>query len=317
MALIIKGGDLFVSSSVRIAEILRIPRVVIGSTLVSLATTTPELTVSILSGIKAESGLAVGNAVGSCICNLGLILGVLAAIKHVEVNPQALRPTFGVMLGFGVLLLVLSWDLLLDRPQGVLLVALGIGYFILDFWRHQRPASASVDAEAAELETEFVARHSWLKSGRGAALQFLAGTALVVGGSKLLVESAVHVAQALGLSPLVIGLTIVAVGTSLPELITAITSSRRNVSDLAVGNLLGANIANLTLIAGSAAGMHAVPMKRMTLLVNFPAMLGLMLLAFWMMSTDRRVTRREGAILLLTYVTYLVVLVSLAVAGLA
>jgi cation:H+ antiporter len=317
LVFIIKGGDLFVSASVRIAERLRMPRVVIGSTLVSLATTKPELTVSILSGLKGEPGLAVGNAVGSCICNLGLILGVLAALKHVEVNPRALRVTFGAMFGFGVLLLALSWDLTLGRRQGLLLVGLGIGYFVFDFWRHQRLTAPTAQAEAAELETEFVARHARLQSGWGTTLQFLVGALLVVGGSKLLVESAVRFAQTLGLSSLVIGLTVVAAGTSLPELITAITSSRRNVSDLAVGNLLGANIANLTLVVGSAAAIHTVPISRPTQLMNFPAMLGLMLLVLWMMSTDRRVTRREGVVLLVVYAGYLSVLVGLAVAGLA
>jgi len=316
LALILKGGDLFVSSSVRIAELLHMPRVVIGSTLVSLATTTPELTVSVLSGLKAESGLAVGNAVGSCICNLGLILGVMAALKHVEVNARALWTAFAAMLGSGVLLFVLTFDLTLSRGQGVLLLALGVGYFVWDFWRHQRPVSPAAQAEATALETEFVARHSWLKGGWGSALQFLAGAVLVVGGSKLLVDSAVRVARALGVPSLIIGLTIVAVGTSLPELITAVTSSRRNVSDLAVGNVLGANIANLTLVIGSAASIHEVSMSRATQLLNFPAMLAVMLLSFWMISTDRRVTRREGTILLTFYAAYLLTLVGATLAGL-
>jgi cation:H+ antiporter len=316
LILIIKGGDFFVSSSVRIAEQLRMPRVVIGSTLVSLATTTPELTVSIFSGLKGESGLAVGNAVGSCICNLGLILGVMAALKHVEVHPRTLRTAFAAMLGSGVLLFVLTSDLTLSRGQGVFLVALGVAYFVFDFSRHQRHVSPAAHAEAAALETEFVNRHSWLKGGRGAALQFLAGAVLVVVGSKLLVDSAVGIARALGIPSLIIGLTIVAVGTSLPELITAITSSRRNVSDLAVGNLLGANIANLTLIVGSAASMHEVSMSRAAQLLNFPSLLGVMLLALWMFSTESRVSRREGTVLLTFYAAYLLALVSLTLAGL-
>ena len=316
LALIIKGGDYFVSSSVRIAERLHMPRVVIGSTLVSLATTTPELTVALLSGLKGESELAVGNAVGSCICNLGLILGVMAALKNVEVNVRALRTTFAAMLGGGVLLFVLTFDLTLSRGQGVLLLALGVGYFILDFWRNQRQVSPAAQAEAAALETELVTRHSWLKGGWASALQFLAGAVLVVGGSKLLVDSAVRIAQALGVPSLIIGLTVVAVGTSLPELITAITSSRRDVSDLAVGNVLGANIANLTLIIGSAASIHPVSMSRPAQLLNFPAMLAFMLLSFRMISTHRRITRREGAVLLSCYAAYLLALVGLSLAGL-
>jgi len=315
LALIIKGGDLFVSSSVRIAELLRMPRVVIGSTLVSLATTTPELTVSILSGLKAESGLAVGNAVGSCICNLGLILGVMAALKHLEVHPGALRVPFAMMLGCGLLLLLMTLGLRLSRAQGVFLLLLGAAYFVLDFWRHPRVASAVIQAEAVALETELVTRHTWLKSGWGTALQFLAGAGLVVGGSKLLVETAVKIATAWGVPSILIGLTVVAVGTSLPELVTAVTSSRQNVSDLALGNVLGANIANLTLIVGSAAAIHDVSMSRLTHLLNFPVMLAAMLLVYAWVSSRRRITRRQGAGLLLGYGAYLVVLVGLALTG--
>jgi len=292
------------------------PRVVIGSTLVSLATTTPELTVSIFSGLKGESGLALGNAIGSCICNLGLILGVMAALKHVEIHLRALRTAFAAMLGSGAILFILTSDLMVSRQQGCFLVALGVAYFVFDFWQHQRHASPAAHAEATALETEFVSRHSWLNRGRGAALQFLAGAVLVVGGSKLLVDAAVHVANALGIPSLIIGLTIVAVGTSLPELVTAITSSRRNVSDLAVGNLLGANIANLTLIVGSAASMHEVSISRAARLLNFPSLFGIMLVTLWMISTDGRVSRREGAILLTCYAAYLLALVSLTLAGL-
>jgi cation:H+ antiporter len=312
LALIIKGGDWFVSAAVRLAEILRMPRVVIGSTLVSLATTSPELVVSIIAGLRKEPGLAVGNAVGSCLCNIGLILGVTAAIKHVDIHPQALKRPLLVMLSLGVILFLMTLDLLLERWQGLVLIVAGAAYFLYDFIRsaRDRAPAALVEAEAIERELEAA---SWFKSTPGTVVQFVAGAAVVVVGSRFLVDSAVHIAGVLGVPSIVIGLTVVAVGTSLPELVTAITSSRQNVSDLAVGNVIGANIANLSLVVGTAAGLHPLTMDRLTQTFNFPAMLAAMLLLLWMLLSDRRVTRREGVVLLAAYTAYIICLIALTV----
>jgi cation:H+ antiporter len=313
LALLVKGGELFVSSSVRIAEFLDMPRVVIGSTLVALATTSPELVVSIMSGIKGESGLAVGNAVGSCICNIGLILGVTAAFKHIDVHPRELRTPLTAMFVCGGVLLVLTLDLTLSRWQGLLLIAGGIAYFIHDFRQHARDTDPGDIAEARAIEQEQVAGHPLLRTKGGTAALFSFGAVLVVIGSKLLVDGAVSIATELGVPSIVIGLSIVAVGTSLPELVTAITSARQNVSDLAVGNILGANIANLTLIVGSAASIKEVTMSRTMQMFNFPALLLAMGLMLHMLLSDRRVTRREGAFLLGFYGLYLSVLIVLTV----
>lgn len=314
LVLLIKGGGLFVSAAVRLAEFLRMPRVVIGSTLVSLATTTPELVVSLMAGAKGESDLAVGNAVGSCLCNVGLILGVTAALKHVDVHPRALRTPLGAMFGFAALLFLMTLDLNLSRWQGFGLIASGLGYFVYDFIRHARDTRSANVAEAKAIEQAIAERSLWFHSKPGSVMQFLLGAGIVVLGSRLLVDSAVNLAGALGIPSIIIGLTVVAVGTSLPELITAVTSSRRNVSDLAVGNVLGANIANLTLIVGSAAALSEVRMDRATQLFNFPALLVLFGLLLWMLLTDRRVSRKEGVALLVFYNLYIAGLVLLSAA---
>jgi cation:H+ antiporter len=307
---IVKGGDLFVSSSVRIAEMLRMPRVVVGSTLVSLATTTPEMTVSVLAGLRGEPGLAIGNAVGSCVCNLLLILGTMAVVKELQIHASSLRVPFGVMVGFGVILTAFILDLRLSRWQGLLLVAGGVCYFVVDFSRH-RTEGGRMAEDAKELETDFTNRHRWLRTGAGTAFLFGLGAILVVGGSRVLVEGAVGLATALGVPSIILGLTVIAVGTSLPELVTAVSSARRDVSDLAIGNLLGANIANLTLIAGSAAAIHEVGMSRATQVYNCSAMLGAMGLVVALALSGRRVTPREGWTLLGAYGLYLLGLVGL------
>lgn len=312
LALIIKGGEWFVAAAVRTAELLRMPRMVIGSTLVSLATTTPELVVSIMAGARGESGLAVGNAVGSCICNIGLILGVTAALKHVDIHPIALRMPLFSMLAAGGVLFLLTLDLRLDRWQGVLLILGGMAYFTWDFWTHWRDRQPQAREEAGVIEHEKqTAGSTWLESRAGTVAQFASGALVVVVGSRFLVDGAVDIAARLGIPSIVIGLTVVAIGTSLPELVTAVTSSRQSVSDLAVGNVLGANIANLTFIVGAAAILEDVSMTRLTQAFNFPAMLVVMVVLAWMLSTDRRITRREGAVLLACYAAYGLTLVSL------
>jgi cation:H+ antiporter len=312
LALIIEGGDLFVAAAVRLAGRLHIPRIIVGSTLVSLATTAPELTVSVMSGLKGAPGLAVGNAVGSVICNIGLIFGVTAAIKQVEVHPRLLRIPLLAMFGAGAVLFLMTLDLHLSHAQGAFLVGAGVVYFIWDFWRHRRERSPEAVAEAQSIKTGVTrTRFAWLQTTAGSAAQFVFGAALVLIGSRLLVDGAVSVAGRLGVPSILIGLTVVAVGTSLPELVTAIASSRQAVSDLALGNVLGANIANLTLVVGVAALVQQVTLDRWTQVFNFPAMLIVMAVLLWVLLTDRRVTRREGVVLLAVYGIYLLLLATL------
>jgi cation:H+ antiporter len=310
LVLIIRGGGWFVASAVRIAELLGMPRVVIGSTLVSLATTTPELAVSIMAGMRREAGLAVGNAVGSVVCNIGLVLGVTAAAKHVDIHWRTLRLPLCVAVGLGFLLLFLTLDLHLSRGQGALLLALGVGYFVFDFWRNYRQRSPEHIREAESIEAEAVGTARFLRTRPGVALRFLSGAAVVMLGSRLLVEGAVGIASRLGVPSVLVGLTVVAVGTSLPELVTAVSSARRDVSDLSVGNVLGANIANLSLIVGVAAIIQDITVDRRTLWLSLPAMIAMMLLLAVFLRTGSRVTRREGVVLLVAYGLYLIGLIA-------
>lgn len=313
LVLIVKGGDWFVGAAVRAADLLRMPRVVVGSTLVSLATTTPELVVSIMAAAKGEPGLAVGNAVGSCICNIGLILGTTAAIRTVTLHPAALARPLGTMFAASLALLVFTLDFRLSRASAGILVAAGVSYFIWDFLQHMRRRDAAEIAQAAAIEEAAERRFAWLHTPPGTACQFLGAAGVVVIGSRLLVDGAVALATALGIPSIVIGLTIVAIGTSLPEFITAITSSRKAVSDLAVGNVLGANIANLTLIVGAAGLLHDVTLGRDTHFFHFPVMLSLMGLLFWRLARDRRLSRRDGWTLIGVYAAYLLAVVAFTV----
>lgn len=308
--LLIKGGDLFVGAGVRLAELLRVPRLVIGFTLVSFATTTPELSVSIISGFTGASHVAFGNAVGSCICNIALILGLAATCRQIDLEWRHLRVPLLAMSAFGLLLMGLYLDLRLSSWEGWALVLVGATYFALDLRRHVRAPAPAALPETRDSE-QVVAPPIASESGKAAAFaRFLLGAALVIGGSRMLVHSAVALAAALGIPDILIGLTIVAVGTSLPELITAIASTRKRVADLSVGNILGANIANQTYVIGSAAGISAIEIGSRDLILNFSAMLGLFALLGWFVHSDRQLSRREGWVLLAFYIVYVIVLFS-------
>jgi cation:H+ antiporter len=215
----------------------------------------------------------------------------------------------------GIALFVMTLDLSLARWQGVLLIMAGAAYFAYDFIHSARQRKPEEVAEAKAIEKAVSKGLAWFQSRPGTAVQFTLGAGTVVFASRMLVDAAVNIATALGIPPLVIGLTVVALGTSLPELITAIGSAKRQVSDLSVGNILGANIANLSLVIGVAAALTPVTMTRLTQLFDFPAMLALMGLLVWTLWTQHRLTRREGVILLVSYAAYIATVVILAVLG--
>jgi cation:H+ antiporter len=238
--LIIKGGDFFVAAAIRLAVFLRMPRVVIGSNLVSLTTTTPQMVVSVMAGTKGESGLAVGNAIGSVICNIGLILGVTAVLKHVDIHFRVLRKPLVVMFGATLLLMVITFNLKLARWEGAVLLGGGAAFSSLI----SPPIGATGNRQMRSRQNSLMrerrkTRFTWLQTRWGNGIQFLVGAAIVVLGSKLLVDGALDIAARLGIPSIIVGLTLVAMGRSLPELVTAITSSRKSISDQAAGNCAG------------------------------------------------------------------------------
>ncbi len=311
LALVVKGGDFFVQSAVAIAERLRVPRVVVGGTLMSLATTTPEVVVSVVSGLRGASGLALGNAAGSVICNIALIGGTMAVVGHVgSKRHEVLFPALA-MCAAGLVALGGALDLNLGRPECLLLLVLGFGYFIGDFARHM---GRRVPHEEAPDDAPAGEASAGISLARAFGI-FAVGAIMVVGGSRLLVDAAVRIATQFGIPENIIGVTIVAVGTSLPELVSAITSARRGVSDLAVGNIIGANIANVTLVMGTAGVLAPIGLTRAGLELNIPPMLAAMALFSWLVVARGGVSRNWGRGLLVLYGVYLLWVVQLVLGG--
>lgn len=290
---IAKGADWFTAGAVGVARVTGIPKVVVGATLVSLATTAPEFSVSVIAAWLGHPATSMGNAVGSTICNIGLILAVASLIAPVALAREDVAPEGAFMLALGVLLVLLGRDAELGAAEGLLLFVLALSYLWFGMRRARRANSGSAGEAASE------------GGERGVGPRFAAGAALVVAGSVLLVQNAAHLARAMGVPELVIGLTLVAVGTSLPELVTAVSASLRGHGDIAVGNVMGANVLNIAWVLGGASLVAPLGVERQSFVLDFPFMLLLMLLFLSLALWRRGVGRGAGFALLSAYAGYL------------
>ena len=308
LGLVAKGGDVFVDSSVHLGRALHIPRFVIGGTLVSLATTTPELVVSATASALGDSGIALGNAVGSCICNIGLIIGTVALITPVTVDQRDFANRATWMMAGGVFVVAFSLDGAMSRPLGVVLLVLAAAYLAWDLQAIRRLRSRR-DRTADEVDDD--------KSLTRPILLFGLGTGVIIVGSRLLVMSGQNVAAALGIPSAIIGFSVVAVGTSLPELVTGVTAARKGVPDLSLGNIIGANVLNLFLIVGLSGTIQPLSLDPFTRWYAFP-WLGIFIVGIIVLIRRNGVVGpRAGAGLLTLYVLYVLGLAVLPWLGLA
>lgn len=290
---IAKGADWFTDGAVGVARVTGIPKVVVGATLVSLATTAPEFSVSVIAAWLGHPATAMGNAVGSTICNIGLILAVASLIAPVALAREDVAPEGAFMLALGVLLVLMGRDAELGAAEGLVLFVMALSYLWFSMRRARRANSGSAGEAARE------------GGERGVGRRFAAGAALVVSGSVLLVQNAAYLARAMGVPELVIGLTLVAVGTSLPELVTAVSASLRGHGDIAVGNVMGANVLNIAWVLGGASLVAPLGVERQSFVLDFPFMLLMMLLFLSLALWRRGVGRGAGLALLFAYAGYL------------
>jgi cation:H+ antiporter len=308
LVLLIAGGDLLVRGAVRIAERLRLSPMLIGLTVVGMGTSMPELAASLQASLTGSPGIALGNIVGSNIANSLLILGVAALIAPIAVSTRALWRDGGVGIMAVLALLAAGATVGLSREAGLVFLVL-MAVYILYAYRQERvggPHSAAYDRAVAMEEADPALVPQDKSEGRlsVALLLFFVGLALIVGGGSLLVSAAVAIAEQLGVSDTVIGLTIVAVGTSLPELVTSAMAAWRRQGDIALGNVLGSNIYNILFIGGvtGAIAPTAVPASIMAfdLWVLVAVSLIVMIFAF----SGGRLSRKEGLVLVAAYVAY-------------
>jgi cation:H+ antiporter len=299
-----KCADLFVESSVEIAERFHIPKLVIGIVLVSLATTAPELSVSMMSALHGRPEMALGNAIGSVICNSGLALALCAILspRPIPVQPAVLKTTGGFLLFVCIMAFFFTArDFTLTRPEGSALVVLFVGYLGTLFWQH-RQGKLQEDINLDEFTHGHHDRIPKL------VLLFVVGLGGVMLASKFVIVSATGIAHWIGIPETVIALTLVALGTSIPEVATSITAARKGQGELAVGNILGANIMNICWVAGASAMANSLKLERKEILFMFPAMFVIVVLTLVSLSTRGTLDRKEGFGLVGLYVLYLAAL---------
>jgi cation:H+ antiporter len=296
---LVLGGEFLVKSSSNLALRMRISPLVVGLTIVAFGTSTPELLVSLNAALSGSPDLTMGNVIGSNICNLALVLGVSAIIRPIRVNTDSIKIDWPMTMGSSVLLYFLVREGLLKSFEGVLFIALLVGYTIFII-RKSRKENHSIG---------FSARRQLAKNNNSKHLVkdivlMVLGCVGLFYGSDWFVEGAKDLALNLGVSERVIGITVLALGTSLPELVTASIAAFRNQTDLALGNLMGSNIFNILSILGITSIITEIEVSDVILKTDMVWMLGVTLLVLPMMVHKREVGRYEGMLLLLIYGYY-------------
>ncbi|HKL52449.1 MAG TPA: calcium/sodium antiporter [Wenzhouxiangellaceae bacterium] len=311
LAFLIVGAEALVRGASRLAAVLGISPLIIGLTVVAFGTSSPELAVSVKSVFSDQASIAVGNVVGSNIFNVLFILGLSAMIVPLAVSQQLVRLDVPLMIALSILVLVLSLDENLSRANGLLLIAVLVAYFWFLIYQSRRQSAGATEEYSGGSGTERPAKNR-RKSDRVKDLGLVVGgLALLVLGSRWLVDGAVDFARYLGVSELVVGLTIVAAGTSLPEVVTSVVAAMRGERDIAVGNVVGSNLFNIMGVLGITSVIAPAGMAVSPAVIGFdlPVMIAVTLACLPMFFTRGVISRQEGALLLGYYVAYTLYLV--------
>lgn len=308
LVLLIAGGDLLVRGAVRIAERLRLSPMLIGLTVVGMGTSMPELAASVKASFAGSPGIALGNIVGSNIANTLLILGTAALITPIAVQSRALWRDGGVGAMAVLALLGAGATVGLSREAGIAFLIAMAGYVYYAFRQERAGASHSAAYDRAvameNIDPALVPQAQPGGKLSVAVLLFLAGLALIVGGGTLLVDAAIAIAELLGVNDEIIGLTIVAVGTSFPELVTSAVAAYRKQGDIALGNVLGSNIYNILFIGGVTGAVAPTDVPAGIMAFDLWFLLAVSLIVMLFALSGGRLSRKEGIALIAAYVAY-------------
>ena len=308
-ALLIKGGDWFVDGSVGIARRFQLPELLIGATIVSIGTTLPEVMVSSQAALEGNAGISYGNAIGSIICNTSLIAAITVTARPGKVDPKSFSLPTVFFFAAAISYAAIAWTAgRFERWMGLLYLAVFVVYMIVSsvpMKKHPELAGESEEEDAGKKERTFTQELLFL----------VIGAAAIGVGSRFLVDNGTKIAMALGVPDSVIGLTMIALGTSLPELITAITSLVKGHSSLSLGNIIGANLFNIVLVSGMAITLSpfAIPSEKTilnginsSLVIDLPVMLGVMAILCLPALKKGELKRWQGILLLCIYAAFTV-----------
>ena len=302
-AILVWSADKFVEGAASTAKHLGMPSLLIGILIVGFGTSAPEMVVSAIAAMEGNPALALGNALGSNIVNIALILGITAIVAPITVNSKIVKKEIPLLL----LIVLASGYLLLDNSltlvEGIVLIS---GFFTLIAWSIVSAFRGRGDTLEAEMDSELIEHEMSLKAG---IIWLIIGLVLLIASSRLLVWGAVGVAHEFGVSDLIIGLTIVALGTSLPELAASVIAARKGEHDIAIGNVVGSNMFNILAVIGIAtiiAPMNGIPVEVLNRdwIVMFVLTIALLVMAYGFRNKEGKITRFEGMILVVCYIAY-------------
>lgn len=301
--MLIKGADWFVEGASKLADKFGIPQLIIGLTIVAMGTSAPEAAVSITSSLSGNSGIAVGNVVGSNILNILIILGLTAVVSTVPIQKSTLfvEIPFVILISAGLLLLGM-WGNDISRVDGIIFWLFFIAYFTYLFVMAKK-GMASAGETAKEEENE-KPMPIWLM-----LILIAVGGVLIVWGADVTVDSASAIAETFGMTKRLIGLTIVALGTSLPELITSVTAARKNKADIAIGNIVGSNIFNILFVIGTSSIITPIVFENSFIFDTVIAIAASVILFFCVLK-GRKLRRPGGIFMLVCYAAYLAYIIS-------
>ena len=309
VVLIAKGGSWFIDSVVAIAEATHIPKVIIGATIVSVATSGPEIAVSFIASYLGSTEMALGNIVGSVNCNIGIAFGLIVVFSVMPVARKVFMEQGFLMIISGAVLLALGMFSTISRTGGVMLLVMFAGYAIYSIKRARQKRAAEVEQFLRGLkEVEKIPADTEKISLKKEIIFFIMGAVLIGVGSRLLVYSGTNIARDIGISEGVIGLTIMALGTSIPELTTSIVSALKGHQEITFSNIIGSNVIDITLAVGGSAVIRPLTVQPGARFLDLPVMLLLIVLMVFFGRTKDTFHRWEGAILLVVYVVYIALL---------
>ena len=289
---LIKGSDFFVDGASSIAAILKVPTIIVGLTIVALGTSAPEAAVSITSSLTGSNALAVSNVIGSNLFNMLMVIGIAALMSNLLMEKSVLEKDLPFLVGITVLwavFIIIGWDI--TNIEGIILLIILVAYIIYLIFDAKKSSGAS-DVEKPKFTLPM------------SIIFMVIGLLGIIIGGDLVVDSASAIAIALGMSETLVGLTIVAIGTSLPELVTSITALKKGENQLVIGNVIGSNIFNILFVLGASSAISAIPLDS-SMLIDVVFMLGVTVLCFIFGKTQDKYDKREGVILIALFIAYM------------
>ncbi|WP_290459140.1 calcium/sodium antiporter [Romboutsia ilealis] len=301
--LITKGADIFINCTVDIGKKTKISEIILGATIVSFATTLPELTVSLFASLEGHTTMSLGNAVGSIICNTGLVLGLVAFISPFSVDKKMFFSKSVLLLICVIVLLLLGLDKSITQRDSIALLAMLAIYMYSNYRSVVEKGSKSRINNTSKVKGNNNLGE-WLRI----ALFFALGLIMMILGSRLLVDNGVIIAEWIGVPQGVISLTVIALGTSLPELVSSLTAIKKNHHAISVGNILGANILNIVSVIGISSIPNDIPILSQNMSIDFPFMIVLLLILILPTIKKNKLYRFQGLIMLIVYLIYIGIL---------